>query len=500
MNTERNIVIIGRPNVGKSSLLNALLGYRRAIVWDEPGTTLDIVTEKTTWDKRTFMLTDSQGIYSEHDTKVLEDLLKLGDAYIFVVDAIAGPTPFDRWIAKLVLQARKPVLLCVNKIETKESHSETDFAELGFDDVLSISAAHRFNLATVKTWVVNTLVNDLGVEAAANDPLTESVFAEGPEVLGKRSKRAKKKAEQGEDTSTGALIRADRPASVARRMAITEGDAPLTIAFIGRPNTGKSTLMNRLCGSAVSRVSPLPLTTRDPVSHEIQTEQGWVHLIDTAGMRRPRSDKTDIEVYSIQASTRALRQADVVFLLIGCNEGVTDQDVRLLNLIVEEGRPTAVLLNFWDTLGSHERKVFVEGTDFKAYLETFHLVPLSGLTGFNVNQILPLAFRMYKSAQKRVKTSRLNEVVSAIVAHNPPPNAGRQNFNILYASQVRVDPPTFVFFLNRENNIPDHYRTYMEKQLRTKLGFKGQSIRVLFRGTKTRAKPGWVKDRDKFNG
>ncbi len=467
MRKEPHIVIIGRPNVGKSSLMNALLGYRRAIVFDQPGTTLDIVSEKTTWEERTFLLTDSQGIFSEEDSGVLDDLLRLGDAFVFVVDALAGPTPFDRWIARLSRQTQKPILLCVNKVEAKEAHPETDFAELGIEEVLSISAAHRFNLSTVKTWITNTLINSLGVE------------------------RNTEKAAQGIAERQGA-----RPASSARRTAVTEGEAPLTIAFIGRPNTGKSTLMNALCGASVSRVSPVPLTTRDPVSQELKTPHGWVHLIDTAGMRRPRSDKSEIEVFSIQASTRALRQADVVFLLINCVEGVTDQDIRLLNLIVEEGRPTAILLNFWDQLGSRDRKSFVGSTDFQSYLETFHLVPLSGLTGFNTEQILPLAFRLYRQAQKRVKTSRLNEVVEKIIAHNPPPNAGRQNFNILYASQVRVDPPTFVFFMNRENNIPDHYRTYMEKQLRTKLGFKGQSIRVLFRGQKSRPKPGWIKARE----
>ena len=493
---ERQIVIIGRPNVGKSSLMNALLGYRRAIVWDEPGTTLDVVAEKSSWDRRPFLLIDSQGIFSEDDTRVLEDLIARADAFIFVVDAISGPTPFDRWIAQRLQASKKPTLLCINKIEAKQSHSETDFAELGFTETLSVSAAHRFNLATAKTWVVDTLANELGVEAVAKDvPVTQLALAE-PEVLGKKGKKKRKGASEMEEKSTGGIVRDSKAASIARRTAITDGEAPLTIALIGRPNTGKSTLMNRLCGEMVSRVSPKPLTTRDPVSWELKTPQGWVHLIDTAGMRRPRSDKTSIEVFSIQASTRALRQADVVFLLIGSAEGVTDQDVRLLNLIVEEGRPTAVLLNFWDQLGSHERKTFVEGTDFKAYLDNFHLLPLSGLTGFNAQQILPLAFRLYKQAQKRVKTSRLNEVVERIVSSNPPPNAGRQNFNILYASQVRVDPPTFVFFMNRESNIPDHYRTYLEKQLRQKLGFKGQSIRVLFRGQKSRPKPNWLLARE----
>jgi GTP-binding protein len=357
--------------------------------------------------------------------------------FIFVVDAISGPTPFDRWISTHVRASGKPVLLCINKVEAKEAHPETDFAELGIEDVLSISAAHRFNLPALKSWILNVVASPEG----------EAIF---------------------------------------RKTAVTEGEAPLTIALIGRPNTGKSTLMNRLCGQSVSRVSPEPLTTRDPVNWELDTSQGRVRLIDTAGMRRPRSEKSSIEVFSIQASTRTLRQADVVFLLIASSEGVTDQDVRLLNLIVREGRPTAVLLNFWDTLGSHERKHFVEGTDFRSYLENFHLLPISGLKGFNADQVIPLAFRLYKQAQKRVKTSRLNEFVERFVSANPPPTAGRQNFNILYASQVRVDPPTFVFFMNREGNIPTSYRTYLQKQLRSRLGLKSQAIRVLFRGEKSR--------------
>lgn len=446
---EKQVLIVGRPNVGKSSLLNALLGYRRAIVWDEPGTTLDKVSEKVTWDGTSFYLVDSQGIFSEKDSAVLTQLIVEADLFLFVVDAIAGPTPFDLWIATQLKATRKRVLLCVNKVEAKAAHPETDFAELGFDETLSISAAHRFNFAALKTWVRY---------AVGLPPI---------EVKG-----------EGDEGETDEW---------SRKTAVTEGEAPLSIALIGRPNTGKSTLMNRLCGTMVSRVSPIPLTTRDPVNWEMDTPQGRVRIIDTAGMRRPRSEKSSIETFSIQASTRMMRQADVVFLLIGSAEGVTDQDVRLLNLIVREGRPTAVLLNFWDCLGSTERKHFVEGTDFKSYLDNFHLLPISGLKGFNTNQILPLAFRLYKQAQKRVKTSHLNEIVEKFVASNPPPTAGRQNFNILYASQVRVDPPTFVFFMNREGNIPKSYRTYLEKKLRSRLGFKGQAIRVLFRGEKPRS-------------
>lgn len=460
---EPNVVIIGRPNVGKSSLLNALLGFRRAIVWDEPGTTLDDVTERQVWKGHPFLLVDSQGILSEDDAPVLQRLIARADIFIFVVDGISGPTPFDRWIAQAVKAAGKKTLLCVNKIEAKESFSETDFAELGVEETLSVSAAHRFNLPALKAWI-------------------EYAVGEGKAPMA------------GDESAT----EEDEEGS-SRKTAVTEGEAPLSIALIGRPNTGKSTLMNLLCGKAVSRVSPIPLTTRDTVGYDLETPQGRVRLLDTAGMRRPRSEKGSIEIYSVQASTRALRDADMVFLLIGSAEGVTDQDVRLLNLIVKEGRPTAVLLNFWDVLGSSERKNFVDGTDFKAYLSQFHLLPISGLTGFNTREILPLGLRLYKQAQKRVKTSRLNEVVERIISTNPPPTAGRQNFNILYASQVRVDPPTFVFFMNRPGSIPASYRVFMEKQLKKKLGFKGQSIRVLFRGGKTRPKPGWVKPRDPYS-
>ncbi len=480
---EKKVVILGRPNVGKSSLLNALLGYRRAIVWDEPGTTLDDVAEKVQWKTSAFELVDSQGILSEEDTAVLDRLIAMGDAYLFVVDAIAGPTPFDRWIATRLKGIRKPMLMCCNKVEGKAAHPETDFAELGIRDVISISAAHRFNLPAVKDWIVATVGVNAPEAEEPQAPVDDNYGEEEPEVAG---------------TSVHDRRTAAREKRASRITAVTEGEAPLSIALVGRPNTGKSTLMNTLCGTLVSRVSPVPLTTRDPVHHELRTDVGWVRLIDTAGMRRPRSEKSSIETYSIQATTRALRDADVVFLLIGCTEGVTDQDIRLLNLIEKEGRPTAVLLNFWDCLGSIERKAFVESTDFRSYLETFHLLPISGLKRFNTQQILPLAFRLYRQAQKRVKTSRLNELVDRIVSSNPPPTAGKQNFNILYASQVRVDPPTFVFFLNRPGNIPTSYRTYLERQLRDKLGLKGQSIRVLFRGEKPRAKPGWVKPRSRY--
>lgn len=415
------VALVGRPNVGKSSLFNALLGYRRTIVLDEPGTTLDLIQEKVDWAN--LCLLDSQGIYDEGDSKVLHQIIEAADVCLFMVDAIAGMTPFDEWISQILRISQKPVLLVINKCESKQAYEETEFAKLKIDELVTVSVSHRTNLDYVKDWCIHKA----GAAVAQQEPF-------------------------------------------------------IKLTLVGRPNTGKSTLMNRLCKKQVSRVSPVALTTRDPVSHEFETEDGLVRIVDTAGMRRPRAKKGAIETFSIQATTRTIRESDVVFLLINCTEAITDQDMRLLSLLEREGRPAAVLLNFWDVLSSNEKKEYIENSDFRNYLSHFVTQPISGKTGAKVDELLPLAKKLVKQANKRIKTSKLNEVVGKIIQRNPPPNAGRGNFNILYASQVRVDPPTFVFFMNRKRNLPESYQKYIGGALRENLGLKKQTIRVFFRG------------------
>ncbi len=450
------ISIVGRPNVGKSSLLNALLGYRRAIVLDLPGTTRDEVSEKVKWAPIPLELVDSQGMFGEEDRAALDSIINRADSCIFVVDAITGTTPFDRWIAERLKISRKPVLVCVNKSEGKKASLAVDFAELGFSEIIAISAAHRTNLGEVKDWCLG----QLGVPLTPLPvPESEDFWTDEEEEEKSKKKKDIEKAE----------------------------DEPLTLALVGRPNTGKSTLMNLLCGDPVSRVSPEPLTTRDPVSYELETPKGIIRLVDTAGMRRPRTEKEKLEIYSIQATTRSIRAADVVFLLIASHEPISDQDMRLLNLIEREGKPMAVLLNFWDRLGSVERKTFVSDSDFNRFLAQYRTLPISGMTGWQVDRLFPLAWRMGQLAQRRVRTSKLNKFVQRLITSNPPPAQGRQNFNILYASQVRVEPPTFIFFMNRKANLPDSYKKYVENALRKTMGFKGQTIRVHFRGGESRA-------------
>lgn len=423
------IALVGRPNVGKSSLFNALLGFRRTIVLDQPGTTMDIVRERLRGAEIAIELIDSQGIFDEGDASVVRKLAAQADAFLFVVDASTGPTPFDRWIANLLLVVKKPVLMCVNKQDARGAAPATEFAELGFDNAVEISVSHRRQMDSVRGWCVDR-ARKAGIEAWVEEA------------------------------------------------------SPIKVALVGRPNTGKSTLMNRLCGAELSRVSPIPHTTRDTIGHVVQLPQGKIALVDTAGVRRPRSKKEDLEIFSIQASTRALAAAEVVLLVINASEPVADQDVRLLNLVEREGKPTVVLLNFWDLLSRDERKHFFENSDFGHLLSQFKTLAVSAKEGLNADQIFPMAFRLAKQAKKRVKTSRLNQIVERMVARNPPPSLGRHNFNILYASQVRTEPPSFVFFLNRKGALPPSYQKYLENGLRQALGYKSQPIRLFFRGAK----------------
>jgi GTP-binding protein len=430
-----HVALVGRPNVGKSSLFNALLGYRRTIVANLPGTTLDIVREKVDWGAGPFFLSDTMGVDSENDRENLLKILSQVDAVLFVVDALSGPTPFDRFVGDEVRNSELPTLLVVNKSDAKRSEGEASFGELAVDETLAVSASHRYHLEVLKEWCLEA------------------------------------QRESGMSSSAGPIERPE-----------------LSVALVGRPNTGKSTLMNRICGTSVSRVSPIAHTTRDSVSFEKMMPQGRVKFVDTAGMRRPRSQKDAIEQFSIAASTRAIETADVVLLLIRCDEEIADQDMRLLSLLERKGRPTVVLLNFWDKLDSKQRKHFLEDSEFAPYLKHFRTLPLSGATGFNVERALELAWKLGRDAKRRVKTAKLNEVVERIIARNPPPAVGARNFNILYASQVSVRPPTFVFFVNRKAALPASYQKYIQHQLMKSLHLKGQPIRLVFRAGKN-AKP-----------
>jgi GTPase len=434
------VLLVGRPNVGKSSLFNAMLGYRRTIVLDMPGTTVDFIWEKYSWDdaseKRQVLLGDTRGIMASFDMKQVTDAFKDIQAVLFVVDAVSGITPDDQEIARQLHRAELPVLMVVNKTDASRGTSP-EFYELGFAELVETSASHRAGIDAIQSWM---------------KPF--SVVIPEPEAEAEEIKE------------------------------------PVKLAILGRPNAGKSTLVNLLAGRAVSEVSPKALTTRDPVHVEIEFEGNAIKLLDTAGLRRPRSRMEQVEKFSVNATTRTIREADVVLMMIASHEAITDQDMRVLNLLQREGKPCAVLLNFWDELDRDQRDHFLKDSEFAPYLKDFKVVPISAKTGFQVDQILPLACQLRTKATQRVKTAKLNEVLKKLLEENPPPSIGRYHFNILYASQVKVDPPTFVFFTNRAHLVPDSYQRYLEKRIRDRFGYKSQAVRLIFRSASKRTTPG----------
>lgn len=421
------VALIGRPNVGKSCLFNALLGYRRSIVFDEPGTTRDTIVEDVEWDGHPFSLIDTLGIYGESNRADFWKTVSAADRIVFVVDAIDGPTAHDKWLAKELRVSEKPILVVVNKCEGKRREVYLEFSCLGFSGIEPISVLHRENIWSVVDWCV-----------AARESSSEK----------------------------------------------QEQTAALSLAIVGRPNTGKSTLMNRLCGQKVSNVSETPHTTRDFVSYDVQSPSGKVRIFDTAGLRRRRQKSEPIEALAVNMAKAVIRKANVSLLLVDSSAPLKSQDLRIARLVEDSKKPVVVLLNFWDKVQESEsqRTLLYLGRQLGTLFEGAAKLKISALTGLNVNRCIETAIRAFRGSQKRIATSQLNKFVAEVMARNPPPHRGKHNFNILYASQVRSQPPTFVFFMNRKEGLSENYKKYLSNHLQKRLGLKGQPVRLLFRG------------------
>jgi GTP-binding protein len=413
------VLLLGRANVGKSSIFNALLGFRRSIVFGEPGTTREIVSEPIDWGRGRLWLCDSQGFFSADDTEWIRSEVQKSNAVLLVVDASSGVSPFDRDIAEILRRAAVPTLLVVNKSDVRGSESHATFAELGLES-LETSAVHSRGIDAVREWINNI--------------------------------------QEQSDSASPSTIR---------------------LAIIGRPNTGKSTLLNRLARQKLARTSPSPLTTTDPILAEIEHKGQTFKIVDTAGIRRPRSSMDPVEKFSVAAAIKNIEKADVVFLVVAADEPATDQDMRLLSLLERQAKPTLVLLNRWDKLSRAEQRELWAQNGYK--LRRFESLPISAKTGYNLNRLLPLATNLMERSASRISTAKLNQVIRELVTRTPPPAMGTSNFNILYASQVRSRPPTFVFFMNRKTALPNSYKTYLANELRKRLNYQGQPLRLFFR-------------------
>ncbi len=433
------VVIAGRPNVGKSTLFNRLAGRRLALVADTPGVTRDRKEAEALLRGRRVRLVDTAGL-EEAPPESLAGRLREGagvataaaDLVVFVVDARAGVTPADRHFAQWLRRQGRPVLLVANKAEGRSSQSSIlDAFELGLGEPLAVSAEHGEG------------ISDLMAEIAERLP-----------------------DEVEEQEQTG---------------------RPLKLAIVGRPNAGKSTLLNRLIGQERMLTGPEPGLTRDAVSVVLDDPGGPIELVDTAGLRRRARIEAPLEKLAVGAAIGALKLAEVVVLVVDAVEGVHDQDLQIGQLIEREGRACVVALSKWDAVAdrSATRRAIGERLEMSlAQMRGLPVVPLSALTGVGMDRLLPAVRRAHELWNTRIPTAGLNRWFEEALARHPPPLVSGRRLKLRYVTQAKARPPTFVLFGTRAERLPEDYQRYLVNSLREAFDLPGTPIRIQLRGTK----------------
>ncbi len=426
------VAIVGRPNVGKSTLFNRLVEEPRAIVEDLPGTTRDRLYADAQWGGVAFTLIDTGGLvlWTEDELtmevrKQVELAMAEAEAILFLVDVTEGLTVGDEEIAELLRVSQKPLFLVVNKADNEARRlAATEFYGLGLGEPYPISALHG--------------------------------------------------------TGTGDLLDA-LVASFLPREEVEEAEG-IRVAIVGRPNVGKSSLLNTLLGWERAIVSESPGTTRDAIDTQISWDSQLVTLIDTAGIRRRGRVQRGVEQYSVLRALRAIQRAHVVLLLLDAPEGVTAQDTHIAGYAMEEARGIVLVVNKWDLMKEADVSEYA-----KRVQQAFRFIPyapllfVSALTGRRVGTVLEMALRVYQERLRRVPTSGLNRVLREAVASHSPPSKRGKRLRFYYATQAEVDPPTFVFFVNDPQMVHFSYRRYLENRLREAFGFEGTPLRMDFR-------------------
>ncbi|GAX37410.1 ribosome biogenesis GTPase Der [Nodularia sp. NIES-3585] len=435
------VAIIGRPNVGKSTLVNRLAGEQTAIVHDEPGVTRDRTYMPSYWSDRDFLVVDTGGLVFNDDTEFLPLIrqqaltaLSQASAAILVVDGQTGLTGSDQEIASWLRQQPVPVLLAVNKCESPDQGAvqASEFWGLGLGEPYPISAIHGSG------------TGELLDELISHIPIVTEV----------------------EETNE------------------------IKVAIIGRPNVGKSSLLNSFVGEERSIVSPISGTTRDAIDTVVERNGQVYRLIDTAGIRRKKQIDYGTEFFSINRAFKAIRRADVVLMVIDALDGVTDQDQKLAGRIIDEGRACIIVVNKWDAIEKDSYTIYDYEKTIEARLhftEWAETIFVSASTGQRVDKILELVNEAAESHKRRVSTSVINEVLTDAVSwHSPPASRGGRQGKIYYGTQVGIQPPTIALFVNEAKRFNDNYRRYIERQFRKQLGFKGTPMRLLWRSKKVR--------------
>ena len=488
------VAVIGRPNVGKSTLVNRILGRREAIVQERPGVTRDRKAVTAEWLGCRFTLVDTGGWMASAaglDGKVsaqAERAVRDADAVLFVVDAVVGLTGDDETVARLLHRAGTPVLVAANKVDGPGREGGAwEMLSLGFGDPHPISALHGRGTGDLLDALIALL------PAPAPDPAdTPEAPRTGKTLPADGSTRSSEAPPADEAPSPGGPPRAPEAPQPDGLSRTGEASAPggpprtpeasrpggelLSVAIVGRPNAGKSTLFNRLIGEDRSIVHDQPGTTRDAIDTSVATQWGPVRFVDTAGMRRRARIDTDTEYYSLVRALRAVDGSDVALLVIDASIGVTHQDQRLAERVDAAGCPVVVVLNKWDLIGTEARlKLGAEVEDKLGFLGRPLVLRVSALSGKGVGRLWPSLRTVAEAYRTRIPTRRVNEVVRAAQAAQPAPAGAR----ILYAVQGASDPPTFTLFTNRE--LPRPYLRYVERRLREELDLGPTAVKLRVR-------------------
>ena len=429
------VAIVGRPNVGKSTLFNRLAGEKISIVKDTPGVTRDRIYAEAEWLNHRFTMIDTGGIEPKTDDLLLKYMrdqaqmaIELADSVIFIVDSKAGLTDADQEVANMLRRSQKPVVLAVNKLDNMRDISPIyEFYNLGLGDPMPISAEQGLGLGDMLDMVIETF------------------------------------PEQGEEE---------------------EADEKLKIAVIGKPNTGKSSLINKLLGENRMIVSDIAGTTRDAVDTEVTYNGRSYVFIDTAGIRRQSKVNEDLERFSVLRSVSAVERCDIAILMIDATTGITEQDAKIAGIAHENGKGVIIAVNKWDAIEKDEKTMNEFEKDIDTVLSYLPYAPkiyISALTGQRLNKIYETIDQVEESILKRVPTGILNDVLYDATSMNQPPSDKGRQLRIYYMTQIGVKPPTFVIFVNNQELMHYSYKRYLENCIRKAFGFEGTPIKFIIR-------------------
>ena len=431
---EKVIAIIGRPNVGKSTLVNRIAGKRLSIVDDKPNITRDRIYIDATWQDKNFILIDTGGIVEGNDDEFVKNInaqvnlaIEEADLILFVVDALSGLNPYDYDIANKLRSVNKKTLLVVNKVDSKhQTDLASEFWALGFDNMHLLSALH----------------GDGGVGDLL-DIITKDI----------------KPQEIKEDDNSA-----------------------IKIAIVGKPNAGKSSILNNLLNKQRAIVSDVSGTTRDSIDEEVVYNDKVFRLIDTAGIRKKSKVDYGVEMFAVDRAIRAIRECDVALLVIDSKEGLSDQDKKIASICEEAGCGLILAFNKWDLVKNTQTHKYEAEIDKQApFLNYAQKIFISAKTGQRLEQIFKIATAVQAEREKRISTGLLNKVVNEAYSLNPPTSIKGKLLKIYYSTQAKINPPTFVIFINNKDLIQDNYKRYIYKKLRENFGYKGVPIVVSYR-------------------